>query len=175
METLSFIVLIFLSLVGYSGGAAGKAGKLADIKPQLVDLIIVLLIWAGAIYSRIIFDLNKWLFILIWVVLSATIGVIAILFRKLPKEQSPNNKKPEKVPTNPIKKMWQNWNNFSKRMGGFQSRIILSLFFFIFVSPFALAVKIFSDPLNIKHKSSKSHWLTKKEINADLEQSRRQF
>ena len=175
METILFIVLILLSLVGYSGGAAGKAGKLADIKPQLVDLILVLLIWAGAIYSRITFDLNKWLLILIWVVLSATIGVIAVLFRKLPKEQSLNNKEPEKVQKNPIKKVWQIWNNFSKRMGSFQSRIILSLFFFIFVSPFAIAVKIFSDPLNIKHQSSKSHWLTKKEIKTDLEQSRRQF
>ena len=175
MEILSFIVLILLSLVGYSGGTAGKAGKLADIKPQLVDLIIVLLIWAGAIYSRITFYLNKWLLIIIWVVLSATIGVIAVLFRKLPKEQSTNNKEPKKLSKNPIKKLWQSWKNFSKRMGGFQSRIILSLFFFIFVSPFALAVKIFSDPLNIKNKSSKSHWLTKKEIKTDLEQYRRQF
>jgi len=175
METLSFIVLILLSLVGYSGGAAGKAGKYADIKPQLVDLIIVLLIWAGAIYSKITFDLNKWLLILIWVVLSATIGVIAVLFRKPTKKESPSNKEPEKVPTNPIKKLWQIWNNFSKRMGNFQSRIILSFFFFIFVSPVALAVKMFSDPLNIKHQTTKSHWLSKKEIKTDLEQSRRQF
>jgi len=175
METLSFIVLILLSLVGYSGGASAKAGKLADIKPQIVDLIIVLLIWAGAIYSRIAFDLNKWLLILIWVVLSATIGVIAIFFRKPTKEKSSAKNLPEKLPKNPIKKLWQIWENFSKRMGSFQSRIILSLFFFIFVSPFALAVKIFSDPLNIKHQSSKSHWLPKKEINADLEQSKMQF
>jgi len=175
METLSFIVLILLSLVGYSGGAAGKAGKLTDIKPQIVDLIIVLLIWAGAIYSKITFDLNKWLLILIWVVLSATIGILAIFFRKLPKEQSSNNKKPERAQNIPIKKLWHTWENFSKRMGGFQSRIILSFFFFIFVSPVALAVKMFSDPLNIKHQTTKSHWLSKKEIKTDLEQSRRQF
>jgi Ca2+/Na+ antiporter len=175
METLSFIVLILLSLVGYSGGTAGKAGKHIDIKPQLFDLIIILLIWTGAIYSRLTFDLNKWLLILIWVVLAATIGVIVVLFRKLPKEKSSHNKEPEKVPKNLIKKLWQRWGNFSYRMGSFQSRIILSLFYFVFVTPFALAVKIFSDPLNIKHQTTKSHWLTKKEINADLEQSRRQF
>jgi len=175
METFSYIVLILLSLVGYSGGAAGKAEKFADLKPQIVDLIIVLLIWAGAIYSRLTFDLNKWLLILIWVVLSATIGVTAILFRKLPKEQSSNNKEPEKVQKNPIKKLWHTWNNFSKRMGSFQSRIILSLFFFILVSPFALAVKMFSDPLNIKHQTTKSHWLPKEEIPTDLERYKRQF
>jgi len=44
MEILSFIVLLLLSLVAYSGGVAGKAGKHIDIKPQLFDLIIILLI-----------------------------------------------------------------------------------------------------------------------------------
>lgn len=175
MEILSFIVLIILSLIAYAAGTVAKAGKFADVKPQIVDLILVVIIWAGAIYSRITFDLNKWLLILIWVILSVTIGVIAILFRKLPKEQSSNNKEPENLSENPIKKLWQSWKNFSERMGSFQSRIILSLFFFIIVSPFALAVKIFSDPLNIKHQSSKPHWLPKKEIKCDLEQYRRQF
>jgi len=175
MEILSFLVLILLSLVGYSAGAVAKAGKFTDLKPQLIDLILVVIIWTGAICSRTIFDLNKWFLILMWVILSVTIGVIAILFRKLPKEQSSNNKEPEKLKENPMKKILHNWGNFSKRMGSFQSRIILSLFFFIFVSPFAIAVKIFSDPLNIKYQTTKSHWLTKKEIKADLEQSRRQF
>jgi len=175
METLSFIVLILLSLVGYSSGVVAKAGKYADLKPQIVDLIIILVVWTGAICSRIIFDLNKWFLILMWVILSVTIGVIAILFRKLPKEQSSNNKEPEKLSENTMKKLLHNWRNFSKRMGSFQSRIILSLFFFIFVSPFAIAVKIFSDPLNIKHQTTKSHWLPKKETTTDLEQSRRQF
>jgi len=177
METLSFIFLILLSLVGYSGGVAAKAGKYADLKPQIVDLIIMLVVWTGAIFSRITFELNKWILILIWVVLSAAIGVITLLFRKLPKEKGSNNKELEEVQKNPIKKLLHTWKNFSKRMGSFQSRIILSLFFFIFVSPFALTVKIFSfsDPLNIKHQTTKSHWLTKKEIKNDLEQYRRQF
>ncbi len=175
METLSFIVLILLSLVGYSGGASAKAGKLTDLKPQLIDLILILLIWVGAIYTRITFDLNKWLLILVWVILSIIIGILAILFRKLSKEQSSNNKGPEKLSKNPLKKLWQSWKNFSKRMGSFQSRIMFSLFYFIFVTPFALGVRIFSDPLNIKHHSSKSHWLSKKEIKYDLEQYRRQF
>lgn len=175
MATLSFIILILLSLVGYSGGAVGKAGKLIDLKPQIIDLILVIVIWIGAIYSRITFDINKWLLILMWVIVSIITGALAILFRKLPEEKSSSSEKPEKVPTNLFKKLWQSWKNFSNRMGSFQSRIMLSLFFFTFVSPFALAVKMFSDPLNIKHQSSKSHWLSKKEIKIDLEQYRRQF
>jgi len=175
MKTLSFIVLILLSLVGYSGGAVGKAGKFADLKPQIIDLILVVIIWAGAIYSRISFDLYKWFLILIWVILSIIIGVLAISFRKLPEKKCPSNREPTRTPTNLFKKLWPSWKEFSKRMGNFQSRIILSIFFFIFVSPFALAVKVFSDPLNIKHQSSTSHWLPKREIKNDLEQYRRQF
>jgi len=135
----------------------------------------MLVVWTGAIYSRITFDLNKWILILIWVVLSVAIGVIALLFRKLPKEKGSNNKELEEVQKNPIKKLWHTWKNFSKRMGSFQSRIILSLFYFIFVSPFAIALKTFSDSLNIKHQNTKSYWLPKKETTTDLEQYKRQF
>ena len=104
METLLFIVLILLSLVGYFGGAVAEAGKFVDLKPQIIDVVLVSIIWAGAIYSRITFDLNKWLLILIWVILSIISGVLATLFRKLPEEKSLNKKEHAKVPTNLFKK-----------------------------------------------------------------------
>jgi hypothetical protein len=175
METLSFIVLILLSLVGYSAGAVGKAGKFADLKPLIIDLILVVIIWIGAITSRVIFGLNKWFLILIWLFLGIIIGILAVWLRRLSKEELPSNKRPKYTSKNPIKKLWLRWENFSKRMGSFQSRIILSLFYFIFVTPFALGLKIFSDPLKIKNKSSKSHWLSRKETKYDFEQYRRQF
>ena len=75
-----------------------------------------------------------------------------------------------KVQSNSLKNLGKSWKNFSNRIGSFQNRIILSLFFFIFVSPSALAVKISFDPLKIKHQNSKSHGLPKKEIKIDLEQ-----
>lgn len=176
MEIFSFIVLILLSLVGYSAGAVGKAGKLVVLKPQIIDLILVSVIWAGAIYSRIVFDLNKWLMILVFIVLSSLIGVLAVLPRKLPEQEVSNTRRPkEAVSSNLVKRLWQSWGNFSRRMGNFQTRIFLSLFFFILVSPLALVVKTFSDPLSIKHGSSNSYWLTKAKTEIDLEQSRRQF
>jgi hypothetical protein len=175
MNTLSFIALILLSLVGYSGGSASKAGKDVDLKPKIIDLVLVAAIWAGAIYSRITQDLNKWLLILIWLILSIILGVIAVSLRKLPEEKSVSQQDLPKTPANVFKKIWQSWNDFSKRMGSFQSRILLSLFFFILVSPYAIAVKVFSDPLNIKYQSRTSWWIPKKEIKNELEQYRRQF
>lgn len=176
MEIVSFIVLILLSLVGYSAGAVGKAGKLIELKPQIIDLILVSVIWAGAIYSRIVLDLNKWLAILVFIVLSSLIGVLAVLPRKLPEQKVSNTQRPkEAISSNLVKRLWQSWGNFSKRTGNFQTRIFLSLFFFILVSPLALAVKVFSDPLSIKHESDNSYWLSKIKSETDLEQFRRQF
>ena len=176
MEIISFIVLILLSLVGYSAGAVGKAGKQVELKPQIIDLILVSVIWAGAIYSRIVLDLNKWLAILVFVVLSSLIGVLAVLPRKLPEQEVLKTQRPkEAISSNLVKRLWQSWGNFSKRTGSFQTRILLSLFFFILVTPFALAVKVFSDPLSIKHESGDSYWLSKIKSEADLEQFRRQF
>ena len=40
-------------------------------------------------------------------------------------------------------------------IGDFQSRVVLSLFYFIIVLPFGLVVRIFGDPLRIrKHRES---------------------
>lgn len=175
METISFIVLILLSLVGYSAGAAFKAGKFVDLKPKIIDLILVLVIWIGAIYSRLALFLNKWLLVLIWIITGFIIGILAVLPRKLLEKVALKTNGPKEASKNPLKKLWESWKNFSIRMGSFQSRVLLSLFFFIFVSPFALGVKIFSDPLRIKHLTGKSHWLPKKDVKPDIEQFKRQF
>jgi len=175
VEAVSFVVLILLSLVGYSAGAVGKAGKSVQLKPQVIDLILISVIWAGAIYSRIVLDLNKWLIILVWVILSSLIAMLAIWLRKLPEAKAFSKMVPKETRTNLLKKAWQSWGSFSKRMGNFQSGMFLSLFFFIVISPFALLVRVFSDPLRIRYRSNESHWLPKINTESSLEQFRRQF
>lgn len=174
METISFIVLVLLSLVGYSAGAVGKAGKSVELKPQIIDLVLISVIWAGAISSRMVLDLNKWLVILVWVVLSSLVGILAVWLRRLPEARVSSNKGPRETSRNLINKLWQSWGDFSKRIGNFQSRIVLSLFFFILVLPFALPVKMFSDPLRIRYQGTESHWLPKTKTEVDLEHFRRQ-
>lgn len=175
MNTLSTIALILLSLVGYSGGAAGRAGKRNDLKPKIIDLILVAVIWTGAIYSRITLDLDKWLLILVWLILASIVGVLAVSLRELPEKRELSRKELPTTQKNIFKRIWQSWNDFSKRMGAFQSRIILSLFFFTLVSPFALAVRMLSDPLRLKYRRLTSWWISKKETKNELEQFRRQF
>ena len=180
MEAVSFIVLIFLSLIGYSAGAVGKAGKLVELRPHIIDLILVLAIWVGGIYSSIALEFDKWLVIPAWALLSIMIGVLAIWPRKISQQMASSEKdsvgrRQRETSKSLLKRLWEKWQRFFNRAGSFQSRIALSLFFFTVAVPFALGVKIFSDPLSLKHRSNKSYWLPGMKTKIDLEQSKRQF
>lgn len=176
MEALSYIIMVLLSLVGYSGGATGRAGKHADLKPNALDLIWVTLIWAGAIYSRLTLDYNKWMMILVWIAVSVVMGILAVTLRRLHRENQPELGGTNEVPTGFFRRIWHSWRGFSRRMGSFQSRTLLSFFFFAVVSPAAVIIKVLGDPLRIKKtKLKESYWLAKTESPAELEDYRRQF
>lgn len=173
METLSYIALILLSLVGYSGGAAGRAGRKPEPKPGLSDLIVLIIIWGTAVFVRSQLDINRWLLVLGFLILGIICGFSSRPLKRF-KTKIPKPDKPDPE-IQSRSNLWQRWKNFSHRMGGFQSRLLLSLFYFILVTPFALIVKLFSDPLRLKEKSAESYWLSRAAAKPDLEDSRRQF
>lgn len=176
MEALSYVVLILLSLVGYSGGAAARAGKSRDLKPDIADLILVVLIWAAAIYSRLAFDINRWVLILAWIGMAAVLGVVVVSFRKLPAKEGGDEDRAEGLSRGVFKRLWKRWAFFSKRMGSFQSRVMLSLFFFVFISPVAFLITLMGDPLKIKkRKNLETYWSPRAESSGGLEEFRRQF
>jgi hypothetical protein len=73
-----------------------------------------------------------------------------------------------------IRRSWKWWKRVARRIGDFNARVILTLFYFIFLAPFALAVRLFTDPLAIKNKSAPS-WGSKPEAEETLmEQARKQ-
>ena len=176
MEVLSYIVLVLLSLVGYSGGVTIRAGKKVDLKPVLLDLVLVALIWAGALYSRLTYDFNKWLLILVWVGISVVVGIVAVSFRRLQRENESQQQETKYPSSGIFKKLWHRWTEFSKKMGSFQSRVMLSFFFFIIVSPVAVLIKLFGDPLSIKRKKAMdTYWSAKMPSSTEIEDYRRQF
>ena len=178
MNILSFIVLILLSLVGYSSGAVLKGGKASEIKPRIFDLLIILAIWSGALYSRLTFSINKWLLIAIWLGISFVFGIVIGSFRKIENKKKSESPATAPSPDRPLKRLWKKWQGFSLRMGTFQSRVLLSFFYFIFLTPISLIVKLVSDPLNIKHRNqgaSGSFWLKKEAISSKIADFRRQF
>ena len=49
-----------------------------------------------------------------------------------------------------LKMLWERWKVIAHKIGDFQARVLLSVFYFAIVGPFALGVKAFSDPLRLR-------------------------
>ena len=49
-----------------------------------------------------------------------------------------------------VRRLWQGWKRFGKKVGDFQARLLLSAFYFVGVAPFGLAMRA-ADPLGLRH------------------------
>jgi hypothetical protein len=57
-----------------------------------------------------------------------------------------------------LRYLWERWKVAAHKFGNFQARFLLNIFYFLVFSPFALGVKMFSDPLRIRRQNL-SQWL----------------
>lgn len=77
-----------------------------------------------------------------------------------------------------LKLLWKKWLVVAHAIGNFQSQLILSVFYFIFIFPLGVVFRFFSDPLRLKlakdsaKKSSFEKWEHPKE---NLEEARKQY
>jgi hypothetical protein len=71
-----------------------------------------------------------------------------------------------------LKKAWAAWKAFGKKIGNFQARVLLTIFYAVLMLPFGLAARLFSDPLRIKKKPDA--WLDHPEEAYDMEWAHRQ-
>jgi hypothetical protein len=71
--------------------------------------------------------------------------------------------------------LWERWKVIARKIGDVQSRVMLVVFYFLILAPFGLAVRAFSDPLQLKQRSF-SGWLPKeRKTTAPWDRARRQF
>ena len=64
-----------------------------------------------------------------------------------------------------FKNTWSKWKKLSIKAGDFQAKIVLTAFYFSALAPFAIIIKLFSNPLNIKKANPKWHDRDKSEEN----------
>lgn len=73
-----------------------------------------------------------------------------------------------------LRAIWYAWKRVARKIGDFQARVLLLLFYFVFLTPFALGLRWWSDPLSIKPKTARG-WLPKPDREGgELEQAARQ-
>jgi hypothetical protein len=71
-------------------------------------------------------------------------------------------------------RLWEGWKRLGRRIGDVQARILLTVFYFLAVPPFALLVKR-ADPLALKASTAKG-WRPRAELPGPaLDNARRQF
>jgi len=74
---------------------------------------------------------------------------------------------------NILRLAWNRWRLISRINGDYLARIVVNLFYFTILVPFALGVEWFSDPLELR--STKVHWLERKPVSTKLDDARGQF
>ena len=71
-----------------------------------------------------------------------------------------------------LRRAWQAWKRIAHKIGNFQARVLLTIFYGLVVLPFGLVTRWLSDPLRIKRPPDK--WIDHPDENYDLQWARRQ-
>jgi len=71
-----------------------------------------------------------------------------------------------------LKRIWEGWKKIAQKIGNFQARVLLTVFYGVLVLPFGLAARLFSDPLRIKRKPTE--WLQHPNEAYDIDWARKQ-
>jgi hypothetical protein len=56
-----------------------------------------------------------------------------------------------------MRKLWEHWKRIAKAIGNFNARVIMTVFYFLFLAPLSIPVKA-KDPLAIRGKN-KTGWI----------------
>ncbi|MEM8861223.1 MAG: hypothetical protein AAGD96_23095 [Chloroflexota bacterium] len=184
METLSIIVLIMLTMVGYSSGIT-LASRGKNVPPALVDLLIVFVMWIVALRTRlqvleIVFE-SRFLLLILWLIIAMVVGFIKtkIAYRdgldKIPDTELPEHAQVKaEQSNNPFKRAWEGWKVFAAEMGHVQGSLFMGYFYFIVVTVFGIGARIFTDPMALKATPAKSGWIDRRPLDITLEEAREQ-
>ena len=73
-----------------------------------------------------------------------------------------------------LRRAWQLWMELAGYIGDFQARLVLTLFYFTIVPPFALLARFGVDPLRLRRRQVATAWSPRRALKADLASGRRQ-
>jgi hypothetical protein len=70
---------------------------------------------------------------------------------------------------------WHAWKACAHDIGQFQSRALLTVFYFTVFVPFAMVTRLFGDPLRLRLDGRKTDWSEWTAHDSSIEAARRQF
>ncbi len=166
---LSFLAIVFLTLVGYSSGVALTV-RGGHRLPAFGELLLIVVLWSLALFIRA--SSGHWLAIAGAVLMGLVAGAVAttMFMHETESISGPRQVRHAGVP----RTSWGRWQRFAVRMGNFQSRLLMGFFYFGIVTPFALLSRLAHDPLDAP-ASDGSFWAERADSPLELDASRNQF
>ncbi len=73
------------------------------------------------------------------------------------------------------KRLWAGWKYIARKIGNFQARVILTVFYFTIALPFGTGARWLADPLHLKRRAAPSGWRAREVRAPDLTELRRQY
>ncbi|MFB3923230.1 MAG: hypothetical protein ACE145_16030 [Terriglobia bacterium] len=179
--------LALLVMAGYSVGAVLGRGTRAAFqggvtRPRLLDLGAILFCWLGMLAS-LFSGLGVARTAAVWTVSGA---ILAFIFHRLLKSLSGGRpdrgvtgvesaRHTSSAESRMPRGAWEQWKSFLGAVGGFQSRVILTGFYYVALMPFGILVGWLGDPLKIKSWERSSYWTPRPPTGENLDAARRQF
>jgi hypothetical protein len=170
MGFINNLGLVLLTMVGYSIGRVLIARKY-KVAAELFDGAIIVAVWICAILSQVSGRTHSiWLWIGVGFLSGLIVTPLAHSSLLLDNQkQIAGNKR------NLFQILWGEWKSLAFRMGNFQGRLILLLFYFTILIPFGIINSIFRDPLNLKKMKKDTYWFSLNTSDNELENARRQY
>jgi hypothetical protein len=74
-----------------------------------------------------------------------------------------------------IRALWERWKQIARKIGDFQARALMTVFYFVILGPVAIGLRWRSDPLAIKATTPRGWHPIEQQNGLPMERSRRQF
>jgi hypothetical protein len=172
MEAFSIIALLLLLFFGYSFGSVIGVGRSKTATPEPLDIGVVLVLVFLAFLSRP--HLSKWLTLGLWVFSTVLVSMILSYKRKA---KDPQVKQEATVmdQVSGWQRLWTRWKALAIRLGDYQGRLILALFYFGVITIWGLLVRLLGDPLKLRKSQVSSFWVNRLEVSTDIKEAERQY
>ena len=72
------------------------------------------------------------------------------------------------------RKLWERWKRIARKIGDFQARALMTLFYFLILGPMAMIICWRSDPLAIKPRTPRGWGEREEREGGPMDQARRQ-
>jgi hypothetical protein len=73
------------------------------------------------------------------------------------------------------RELWAAWKRVARKIGDFQARVLLTIFYFVLLAPFAIVVRRTSDPLTLKPGAQRGWGVLPDSGEYTVEKARKQF